>query len=131
MQVFCWYMGELGGKNSWRKTHFWEEKTQSTVKVLKTTPTKKWRLKIETATKSQECFTVCRYNTDQPKNIEISASISSEVWLFYCETGMILHNPHFLAWLYLNARIRISQSMRKQVQLLDFFKQTFLQVLRT
>ena len=45
-------------------------------------------LKIEAMTKMDDCFTIYQYKTKEPKKIEIPASISLEVWLFWCETGM-------------------------------------------
>ena len=41
-------------------------------------------------------FTICQYKTKESKNIEISAPISLEVWLFWCATGMFSLDPKWL-----------------------------------
>ena len=48
----------------------------------------KSKLKDWRCTKMNDYFTICQYKTDEPKNIEISTSIFSEVWLSWCETGI-------------------------------------------
>ena len=62
--------------------------TKSTIKVLKNTLTKNWRLKIEAVTKMDDYFTICQYKTLGLKDIEIPVPISLEVLLTWCETGM-------------------------------------------
>ena len=42
-------------------------------------------------------FTICQYTTKEPKNSEISALISLEVWLFWCEIGMFSLDPKWLS----------------------------------
>ena len=50
--------------------------TQSMIRALENTLTKNRRLKIGSLTKMDDYFTICLYKTDEPRNIEISASIS-------------------------------------------------------
>ena len=40
-----------------------------------------------------DSFKICQYKTEEPKNIKISATISLEVWLFWCETGKSSLDP--------------------------------------
>ena len=40
-------------------------------------------------TKMDDCFSICQYKTQEPKNIEIFPSISLEVRQFRCEAGML------------------------------------------
>lgn len=41
---------------------------------------------MEAVTKIDDCFTVCQYKAEKPKNIEIFMFL--EVWLFWFETNM-------------------------------------------
>ena len=50
--------------------------TQSMIRALENTLTKNRRLKIGSLTKMDDYFTICQYKIDEPRNIEISASIS-------------------------------------------------------
>ena len=52
---------------------------QPNFKVLENTYTKHPRLKIETVTNMDDCFTICQHKTQEPTNAEISAPISLEV----------------------------------------------------
>ena len=47
-------------------------------------------------TKMDDCFTICQHKTEKPTNIEISTSISLEVWLFWCGTDMFSIDPKWL-----------------------------------
>ena len=45
---------------------------QPMIKVLENTYTKNGTLKIEAVTKIDNCFTICQYKTEEPKNIGVS-----------------------------------------------------------
>ena len=45
---------------------------QPMIKVLENTYIKNGILKIETVTKIDNCFTICQYKTEEPKNIGVS-----------------------------------------------------------
>ena len=62
--------------------------TQSTIKVSENILIKYQRLKIEGVTRMEHCFTICRFKTEKPTNIEIFTPFSLEIWLFCCKTGM-------------------------------------------
>ena len=48
-------------------------------KVSENTHIKNRRLKIKAVRKTDDCFTIYRYKTKDPKNIEVSTPISLEV----------------------------------------------------
>ena len=48
------------------------EKIQSTIKFLEKFHPKNRILKIEAATKIDNCFSICQYKIEEPKNIETS-----------------------------------------------------------
>ena len=54
------------------------------------------KLKIQTVTKIQQCFTIFQYQIELPKNIEISTPNFLGVWLFWCEIYMLYPNPGWL-----------------------------------
>ena len=75
-------MGGVGGKKSCGHSLKHRKSMQHNFKVLENTYTKHRRLKIETATNMDDCFTICQicqYKTQEPTNTEISAPISLEV----------------------------------------------------
>ena len=72
-------MGGVGEKKSCGHSLKQIKSMQHNFKVLENTYTKHRRLKIETVTNMDHCFTICQYKTQEPTNTEISAPISLEV----------------------------------------------------
>ena len=69
LQVDGWCWGENSCGNFWKHR-------QSILNLFNYTLTKNRRLKIESLTKMDDCFTMCQYKTEQPINIGISAPVS-------------------------------------------------------
>ena len=72
-------MGGVGEKKSCGHSLKHIKSMQHNFKVLENTYTKHPRLKIETVTNMDDCFTICQHKTQEPTNTEISAPISLEV----------------------------------------------------
>ena len=53
-------------------------------------------MQIEAVTKSDDCFAIIKNKPAESKHIEISTSVSLEVQLFCCETGMLTLDAKWL-----------------------------------
>ena len=71
-------------------------------------------LKMEAVTKIYDCFTICLYKTEEPKNFEIFAPISLEVRLLCRDTGRISLD---YKWLPLKLIIKITELKMRPYEL--------------
>ena len=66
--------------------------TQSTIKVLENIHTKNQRLEVDL----RFLYYMLVYKIEEATNIEIYTTIFLEVWLLWCETGMLSLDPKWL-----------------------------------